>query len=226
GVGRADRLRHHVGDTERLEHGAHRAAGDDAGAGRGRAQIDATGAMTAGDVVMQRTAFAQRHAREIALGRFRRLADRLGHFARLAVAEPGPALLVADHDQRRKAEALAALDDLCHAIDVDQLVDELAVALLAIPIPVAPAAFTFTCHGVFQSFGGFRLCPRPVSLEAQSAFARGIRERLDTAVIEIAAAIEHDFLDAILHRALREQLAHGLRSVDVGAGLLAHFLFQ
>src|ERR1700748_2306402 len=63
-------------------------------------------------------------------------------------------------------------------------------------------------------------------LEAQSAFARGIRERLDAAVIEIAATVEHDFLDAVLHRALREQLAHGLRGVDVGAGLLAHFLFQ
>src|SRR6185437_8867375 len=63
-------------------------------------------------------------------------------------------------------------------------------------------------------------------LEVQSAFARGIRERLDAPVIEIAAAIEHDLLDAVLHRALREQLAHGLGGVDVGAGLLAHFLFQ
>src|SRR5581483_5942867 len=100
------------------------------------------------------TALAQRHPRQIALGRFGRLADRLGHFARLAVAETGPALLVADHDQRRKAEALAALDDLRHAIDVDQLVDELAVALFAIPVPIASAAFPFTCHGVCQSFGG------------------------------------------------------------------------
>src|SRR5215813_12049789 len=63
-------------------------------------------------------------------------------------------------------------------------------------------------------------------LEAQSAFARGVRERLDTAVIEIAAAVEHDFLDTLLHRALREQLAHGLGGVDVGAGPLAHLLFH
>jgi hypothetical protein len=34
---------------------------------------------------------------------------------------------------------------------VDQLVDELAVALLAIPAPFASAAFAFTCHGVFRS---------------------------------------------------------------------------
>src|SRR6185312_8417007 len=63
-------------------------------------------------------------------------------------------------------------------------------------------------------------------LEAQPAFARGIRERLDASVIEIAAAIEHDFLDAVLHRTLRQQLADGLGGIDVGAGLLAHFLFH
>ena len=37
GIGRAERLRHHVLDAERLEDGAHRTAGDDAGAGRRRA---------------------------------------------------------------------------------------------------------------------------------------------------------------------------------------------
>src|SRR5262249_1640723 len=33
GIGRADRLRHHVLDSEGLEHRAHRATGDDAGTG-------------------------------------------------------------------------------------------------------------------------------------------------------------------------------------------------
>jgi hypothetical protein len=90
--------------------------------------------------------------------RFRRLADRFGNFARLAVAEPDPALLVADHDQRCKAEALAALDDLRHTIDVDELVDEFTVALFP-AAPVAATAFAFTCHGVFQSLRSLRLCP-------------------------------------------------------------------
>ncbi len=114
--------------------------------------------MAAGDIVMQRAAFAQCDARQVALGRFGRLADRLGHFARLAVAETDPALLVADHNQRRKAEALAALDDLRHAIDVDELVDELAVALFPTAPVAAAAAFAFTCHGVFQSLKDLRLC--------------------------------------------------------------------
>src|SRR6516165_2788403 len=160
GVRGADRLGNHVLDAKRLEHRAHRTARDDAGTRRRRAQIDPARAVAAGNIVMQRATLAQRHARQITLGCVGRLADRLRYLARLAVAEADPALLVADHDQRRKAEALAALNDLRHAIDVDQLVDELAVALLALPRPFAPAAFAFTCHGVFQSFGGLCLCPR------------------------------------------------------------------
>src|SRR5262249_2909713 len=150
-VGRADRLCHHVLDAERLEHRAHWAAGDDAGTGRRRTQIDTAGAVPTGDVVMQGAALPPRDPGQVAPGGARCLADRLRHLARLAVAETDPTLLVADDDQRRKAEALAALDDLRHAIDVDQLVDELAVALLALPAPFASAAFAFRCHGSFQS---------------------------------------------------------------------------
>src|SRR5437660_11533266 len=40
GVGRAERLRHHVLHAEGFEHSAHRAARDDAGAGRRCPQID------------------------------------------------------------------------------------------------------------------------------------------------------------------------------------------
>ena len=92
-------------------------------------KIDLARAMLAAHVMMQRAALAQRHLDQIALGGFGRLADRLGHFARLAVAETDPALLVADDDQRGKAEAPAALDHLGDAIDVNELVDELAVAI-------------------------------------------------------------------------------------------------
>ena len=49
---------------------------------------DLARAVTAKHVVMQRAAFAQRHAGQAALGCIGRLADRFRHFARLAVAEP------------------------------------------------------------------------------------------------------------------------------------------
>src|SRR5882757_829053 len=65
-----------------------------------------------------------------------------------------------------------------------------------------------------------------LKLETQPALARRIGQRLDAAVIEIAAAVEHDFLDTVLHRAFRQQFADGLGGVDIGAGLFAHVLFQ
>src|SRR2546423_9597859 len=98
GIRRADRLRHHVLDTERFEHRAHRAAGDDAGTSRSGTQVDAAGAVAAGDVVMQRAAFAQCDARQVALLRLSRLADRIRNFALLAVAGTYPALLVPGPD--------------------------------------------------------------------------------------------------------------------------------
>src|SRR3979411_2013427 len=116
---RADRLRHHVLNAERLEHLAHRTARDDAGTRRRRAQINPAGAVTAGDIVMQRTAFAQRDGRQVALRRLRCLADRLGDFARLAVAESDPAFLIADHDQGCKTHAPAPLEALRHPRDRD-----------------------------------------------------------------------------------------------------------
>src|SRR5712691_2145845 len=77
------------------------------------------------------------------------------------------------------------------------------------------------------------LCPlssvlcRPFS-EFQPALARGIRESLDAAVIEIAAAVEHHVLDALCRRPLGDELADRLRGRDIGAGLeaRAHVLFE
>ena len=81
-------------------------------------------------VVVQRAGFAQRHADHLALGLLGRLADRLGHFTGLAVTETDAALLVADDDERGETEATAALHHLGHTVDVDQAIDEFAVALL------------------------------------------------------------------------------------------------
>src|SRR5262249_59908718 len=111
-VGRAERFRHHILHAERLEYRAHRPARDDARAGWRRAQEHLAGAMTAVHIVVERTAFAQRHADQAALGGFRRLADRLGHFARLAVAETDAAFLVADDDERGQAKTPASLPPL------------------------------------------------------------------------------------------------------------------
>jgi len=97
--------------------------------------------VSTGHIVMQRATLAQRYSDEPALGRVGRLADRLRNLARLAVAEADPSLFVADHHERRKTEAASALNNLRHAVDMDELVGEFAFALF----PVATIAW-FTCH--------------------------------------------------------------------------------
>src|SRR5580658_9042325 len=91
--------------------------------------------------MVQGAALAQRHTGKAALGRIGRLADRLRHLACLAVAEADPALLVADDHEGGEAKAPAALHHLGDPIDVDELVDELAVALFRPSFP-----FPLTCH--------------------------------------------------------------------------------
>src|SRR3954471_20202937 len=76
---------------------------------------------------------------------------------------------------------------------------------------------------VFSLFGR---SARHHPLEVQATFARGIAERFDAAVVAIAAAVEHDILDALLDRALGNQRAHRLGGLDIGARLRAHVLLQ
>ena len=74
------------------------------------------------------------------------------------MTEANATLLVAHNDECCEAKALAALHNLRHAIDVDELIDELTVALFPTAPVAATAAFAFTCHGVFQSLKDLRLC--------------------------------------------------------------------
>src|SRR3569623_2236853 len=258
GVRRADRLGHHGGDAQALEHGAHRTAGDDAGALRRRAQRHATGTEMPVAVVMQRAAFLERNANHRLLGSGGRLGDRFRHFARLAMPEADPALAVADDDERGEPEALAALHRLRNAIDVDQLLDQLfaaAVAAGAAPTAIVPATAAVTAAAIAAAAARAatasaatraallrgtgvrrgRLLDRRVrrlvgfgshSLELQSGFARGVGQRLDAAMVEEAATVEDDLLDAGLHRGFRHALADRGRGVDVGARGAAHVLFQ
>ena len=101
-----------------LEHRAHAAAGDDAGAGRRRLEEDAAGAEAAGRLVGDRRAVLG-HAEERLLRRLDALLDRERDLVGLAVADADDVALVADDDQRREREAASALDDLGDAVDLD-----------------------------------------------------------------------------------------------------------
>src|SRR3954447_14594716 len=122
GVVRAERLAQHVVDAGALQHGAHRTTGDDAGTGAGRTQQHDAGSLLALDGV-RNGALDARDLEEVLLGLLHALGDRGGHLLGLAVADTDGAVAVAHHDERGEAEAAAALDDLCHAVDRDDPLD-------------------------------------------------------------------------------------------------------
>src|SRR5436309_13312186 len=86
-IGRTERFCDHILHPEGFEYRTHRSAGDDAGAGRSRAQEDAARAVTAANVMMKRAAFPERYADQASFRRFGGLANCFGHLACLAVPE-------------------------------------------------------------------------------------------------------------------------------------------
>src|SRR5262249_12229634 len=86
-----------------------------------------------------------------ALCLIRRLADGFRHFACLTMTETDAAFLIADDDERSKAEALTALHHFGDAVDVNEAVDELAVF-------VAVSVSGLTCQGT-ASFSHQKLRP-------------------------------------------------------------------
>lgn len=144
GVRGADRLGHHVVNAQAFEDGAHRTAGDDAGTGRCRTDVDLARTETALAVVVEGAAFLQRNADHLLLGRGSRLGDGLGHFACLAMTEADATLAVAHHDQSCKAEALAALHGLGDAVDVNELFDQLLTLVLVVVVAATTVVATAT----------------------------------------------------------------------------------
>ena len=91
---------------------------------------------------MQRALVAQRYAQHRTTRRFAGLADGFRHFARLAMTEADLALLIADDHERRETEALAALHNLRDAVDVDELLGEIAFAIVV----AVPISGRIACH--------------------------------------------------------------------------------
>src|ERR671913_708639 len=151
GVHDVDRVRgtqalgEHVVDTGALEHGTHRAAGDDTGTGAGRLEQHDTG----GRLTLHRVrdgAGDARHGVEVLFGLLDALGDRRGHLLGLAVAHADLAVAVAHDHQGGEAEAPTTLDDLGHAVDGDDALD--VVALLGGSATGAPTAVTTVAAGV------------------------------------------------------------------------------
>src|SRR5690606_5488784 len=86
--------------------------------------------------------------------------------------------------------------------------------------PVARVSRDVGPTGPTAKRGSRRKRPAPkLFLEGQTALTRGLSQRLDTAMINIRAAVEHDFLDAGLDGAFGKQLADLRCRGLIGAGL-------
>ena len=105
-------------DAGALQHGPHRAAGDDAGTGAGRLEQHDTGRLLALHGVRDGAGDA-RHPEEGLLGCLDALGDRGRNLLGLAVADTDHAVAVAHHNQRGEAESPATLDHLGHPVNGD-----------------------------------------------------------------------------------------------------------
>ena len=76
----------------------------------------------------------QRHPDQRPFCRFGSLPDRLWNLAGFAVAKANSALLIPNHDKRGEAKTPATFDHLCNTVDVDQLVDKLAIARVSVSV--------------------------------------------------------------------------------------------
>ncbi len=131
-IGSADGLGQHVLNPHHLHHLAHGPAGNHAGAFRCGFQQHLGRPKVPGDLVRNAGAL-QVELDQVLLGLLDALLDGHGHFASFAHAEPGMALLVAHHHERRKAEVLAAFDDLGDAVDGHDIVFQIRHADVEMP---------------------------------------------------------------------------------------------
>src|SRR5438270_4470597 len=89
-----------------------------------------------------------------------------------------------------------------------------------------PASTFFLVSAIFlPTFRPPSACPK-TNLEFEPRLAGRFSQSFHATVVQVAAAVEHNALDALLLRALGDQLAHFLRSRDIAAvrllvGLLA-----
>src|SRR5690606_16659172 len=141
-VARAHGLGQDVTHADRLEHGAHRAAGDHAGTLGRRLHVHPRRTVAGLDRVPQGAAVELDGAHVLA-GLLHRLLDGDRDLAGLAVTEADLAVAITHHRQRGEGELATALDGLADAVDRDQLLDHPVVDLIAV---AAAPRIAFVSH--------------------------------------------------------------------------------
>src|SRR5438105_6949170 len=175
-VRRAEALRENVANTGALEHRADRTSCDHAGSRRRRLEQHAARAMLPDDFMRDRTA-RERHFGHVAARGLHRLAHGFADFVRLAGRDPDLALAVAHCDERVEAEAPAALHDLRHAVDRDDVFDHpvtFALPVAAITPFTTPAPTATTASATAPASAAAWSAPAPTTTARALRF-RGSR---------------------------------------------------
>ena len=160
------------GHAHDLEHGAHRAAGDDAVAFGCRLHEHARRAVLADHRVVQR-AVLQLHLDHLAARRFHRLCTATGTSLALPLPMPTRPSPSPTTVSAAKPSDAAALDHLGDAVDRDHL---FASGRRRVVLRSAAAGMKL-CHLLIP-------CGRVArDLELEAGFARGVGQRLDAAVV-------------------------------------------
>ena len=115
-----------------------------------------------------------------------RLTDRLRHFVGLPMTYADTPLPISDDDDRAEAEATSTFDHFRDAVDGDDVLIEILLALSAFSSSV--------CHDI--------------SSEVQTGFTCPFRHGLDTAMVEVSVAVEDDSVKSILLGAFSQQLSN------------------
>ena len=226
-------------DAGALQYGADRTAGDHTGTGSSRTQHDNACSSFALHLVRDGAADA-RDAEEGLLGLFHALGDRCRDFLGLAVAHADHAVAVADDYQGGEAEAAAALDDLGHAVDGDDALEELVLLGIACIVAATSAATTVATAAAVATFAttrrrGGRRWPRSSSglsgsprqrsqllqspecpfrccsrSQCQPTFTCAVSDGGDAAVVLVAAAVEDHSFNTGSLGTLGDELADAL----------------
>ena len=109
-----------VGDTHDFKHGAHGAAGDDAGSLGSRSHHHIGRTVVTHHLVVDRTVF-QADLDHVATGFFHRFLHSSWHFFRLALAHADAAIAITDHGQCCETENTTTLYHFGNAVDRDHL---------------------------------------------------------------------------------------------------------
>src|SRR5690606_13405865 len=155
----AQRLGQDVVDASGIQDGADGTAGDDTGTRRGRTQQHDAGGVLGRDRVRDRLLDAG-DAEEVLLRLLDTLRDGRGDLLGLAVAHADHAIAIAHDDECSEGEATAALHHLRHAVDRDDVLDELALLLAVLTVAATAPALTATTAAATAAIAGVGLLLR------------------------------------------------------------------